>query len=246
MTSKKNPGADLNRYKMIFFQIGLIITLGITYTGIEWSFKPAKDYADQTVQINMEMTEDIPITEIKMNLPPPPPPPAVPEVIELVEDDLEIEEDEIQSTETSINEKMEKVVEVAEVIEQEIEETIEDVPFVLIERVPIYPGCENQNDNASRKRCMSDRIQDFVKKEFNNNLGAELGLEGIHRIVVVFRIDPNGYISDIKARAPHKDFEAEAIRVVRSLPQMTPGYQRNRPVGVIYTLPIVFEVRPHA
>ncbi|MDX1760978.1 MAG: energy transducer TonB [Christiangramia sp.] len=246
MTSKKNPRADLNRYKMIFFQIGLIITLGLTYIGIEWSFDPATDYVDQKVQIDMEMTEDIPITEIKADLPPPPPPPVVPEVIEVVEDDLEVEETEIESTESSIDDKMEDIVQVSEVVEQKIEEAIEDVPFVLIERVPVYPGCENQADNAAKKKCMSDRIQEYVKQEFNNNLGAELGLEGVNRIMVVFRIGPDGYITDIKARAPHVDLEAEAVRVVKLLPRMTPGYQRNRPVGVIYTLPIVFEVRPRA
>lgn len=244
MVSKKNPGADLSKYRLIFFQIGLIITLAVTYIGIEWSFKQTSDFADQSVKINMDLTEDIPVTEIEQKIPPPPPPP-VPEVIEVVQNELDIEETEIQSTETTLDEKMEDIVEVSEVVEEKVEETIEDVPFVLIETVPVYPGCENKKDNASRKKCMSDKIQEYVKREFNTELGAELGLKGINRIVVLFRIDPSGNITDIKARAPHKDLEAEAIRVVRSLPHMTPGYQRNRPVGVIYTLPIVFEVIPN-
>lgn len=247
MISKKNSRADLNRFRLIFFQIGMILSLGITYLGIQWSFDKGPEMAEQYVKINLENSEDIPITEIKTNvLPPPPPPPTVPEMIEVVEDDLEIEEDEIQSTETSIDEKIEKIVQVSEVVEQRIEEAIEDVPFVLIERVPVYPGCENKIDNASRKKCMSEKIQEHVVKEFNTNLGADLGLEGINRIVVLFRIDPNGNITDIQARAPHKALEKEALRVVSSLPKMTPGYQRNRPVGVIYTLPIVFNVKPHA
>lgn len=44
MISKKNPKADLNKNKMIFFQIGLIITLGISYIGIEWSFDNRIEY----------------------------------------------------------------------------------------------------------------------------------------------------------------------------------------------------------
>ena len=102
MISKKNPKADLNRYKMIFFQIGLIITLGISYIGLEWSVDNSTEYDDQKIKVDMVLTEDIPITEMKTPVAPPPPPPPVPEVIEVVEDNLEIEETEIQSTETSL------------------------------------------------------------------------------------------------------------------------------------------------
>ena len=243
MISKKNPKADLNKYRLIFFQIGLIITLGLAYIGIQWSFNEGGDYAEQELRLDMEITEDIPITEIETKVPPPPPPPPVPEVIEVIANELDVEETEIRSTETSIDDKMDEIIEVDEVVEQEIEEKIEDVPFVLIARTPVFPGCEDEKDNPARKKCMSDKIQEHVKREFDSNLGAQLGLEGVNRIMVVFRIAPDGNITDIRARAPHKDLEAEALRVVKSLPRMTPGYQRNRPVGVIYTLPIVFEVR---
>ncbi|WP_026934889.1 energy transducer TonB [Christiangramia echinicola] len=246
MISKKNPKADLNKYKMIFFQIGLIITLGISYIGIEWSFDNRTELDDQKVQVKMTLTEDIPITEMKTPVAPPHPPPPVPEIIEVVEDHLEIEETEIQSTESSLDDRMEYIVEVSQVVEGNLEEEIEDIPFVLIANVPIYPGCENEVGNEAKKHCMSQKVQDHVAKEFNNGLGATLGLKGIHRIMVVFKIDSSGEVTNIRARAPHKDLEAEAIRVINLLPKMTPGHQRNRPVGVIYSLPIVFEVRPPA
>jgi len=44
------------------------------------------------------------------------------------------------------------------------------------------------------------------------------------------------------ARGPHARLEKEAIRVVELLPDMTPGKQRGRPVGVKYTLPITLVV----
>ena len=55
-------------------------------------------------------------------------------------------------------------------------------------------------------------------------------------------IDKNGEIINIRAKAPHKRLEKEAIKVVNKLPKMEPGKQRNRNIGVKYTLPIVFEV----
>ncbi len=240
MQVKKNPKADLSRNSFIFFQIGLIIVLAITYFSIEW--KSVESNTSQNFEIavpDMDM-EDIPITEIK-NLPPPPPPPPVPEVIEVVADNLEVEETEIQSTETNLEEKM-QVIEVAEIVEEKMEEKVEEVPFVLIADVPIYPGCENMPDKATKKKCMSSKIDEFIQHEFNTTLGAELNLYGINRIFAVFKINEHGKVTDIKVRGPHKVLEAEAARVINLLPDMVPGQQRNRPVSVIYTLPITFEV----
>jgi protein TonB len=58
----------------------------------------------------------------------------------------------------------------------------------------------------------------------------------------MFKIDKKGEIVDIRARAPHKRLEKEAIRVVSILPKMKPGRQRGKAVGVKYSLPIVFNV----
>ena len=73
-------------------------------------------------------------------------------------------------------------------------------------------------------------------------LAAELGLEGRQRITVEFKIDKTGHITDVRARAPHPRLEKEAISVVQSLPKMIPGKQRGKPVGVLYMLPILFQV----
>lgn len=62
------------------------------------------------------------------------------------------------------------------------------------------------------------------------------------RITVQFKIDAQGKIVDVKARSQVKELELEAERVVNSLPQMIPGEQKGQKVGVIYSLPIVFEV----
>ena len=86
------------------------------------------------------------------------------------------------------------------------------------------------------------KITQMVNREFNTNLGKELGLKGVNRIYVRFKIDANGDIVDIGARGPHPALEAEAKRVINMLPAMTPGKQRGKNVGVLYSLPIVFQV----
>ena len=117
-----------------------------------------------------------------------------------------------------------------------------DVPFALIEQVPVFPGCENLTSNDEKKKCMSDKIQEFVNKNFNAGLGKELNLSGRNRIIVQFKIDKQGNIVDVRSRAPHPDLEVEAERVINSLPSMEPGKQGGVEVGVMYSLPIVFQV----
>ena len=239
MEPKKNPKSDLNRNRVLYLQLGLIIVLFLTWQAIEW-----KTYDPEQIdigQVNMDALdeEDVPITEMQNTPPPPPPPPPAPEVIEVVEDEEEVEEDEIQSTETNLDE----IVEVEEVVEAPVEEEVEDVPFAVIEDVPIFPGCENKKNNEERKKCMSEKISSYVNKEVETDLGAELGLSGINRVIVQFRIDEKGNIGQVRARAPHPRLEQEAARVINSLPKMKPGKQRGKPVGVMYSLPIAFKVQ---
>lgn len=239
MEPKKNPKADLTKRSVLFLQLGLILVLFITWQAIEW-----KSYDREAIdmgQLNLDDLdeEEIPITEIQNQPPPPPPPPPAPEIIEVVEDEEEIEEDVIQSTETN----QQEIIEVREVVEAPVEEEIADVPFAVIENVPIFPGCESMTNNEARKKCMSEKVQEFVTRRFNTDLGSQLGLTGVNRVIVVFKIDKTGAITDVRARAPHPRLEQEAARVINLLPKMQPGKQRGKAVGVSYSLPIVFQVQ---
>ncbi|MDT0647914.1 energy transducer TonB [Zunongwangia sp. F260] len=239
MEPKKNPKADLTRRSVLFLQLGLILVLFITWQAIEWKTYDREDI--DVGQVNMDALDDeeVPITEIMNTPPPPPPPPPAPEIIEVVEDEEEVEEDEIQSTETNLDE----IVEVEEVVEAPVEEEVADVPFAVIEDVPIFPGCENLSNNNERKQCMSEKISQHVNRNFNKDLGGELGLSGINRVIVQFKIDKSGKITEVRSRAPHPRLEQEAARVINKLPSMQPGKQRGKAVGVMYSLPIVFQVQ---
>ena len=184
-----------------------------------------------------DLEEDIPITDMNIPPPPPPPPPPAPEVIEVIEDEADIEETIIESAEVN---QEEEIMEIDEI--EEAEEEIADVPFAVIENVPVYPGCEKKRSNAEKKKCMSEKVQKFVQKKFNTELAGDLGLEGRQRIAVQFKIDKNGDVVNVRARAPHPKLEQEAVKVVKALPKMVPGRQRGTAVGVLYSLPILFQV----
>ncbi|QQX77907.1 MULTISPECIES: energy transducer TonB [Aequorivita] len=240
MEPKKNPKADVSRRSMLFFQLGMVVMLFLAWQAIEWKTYDKSDNDYGKLDVGDELEEEIPITQQLTPPPPPPPPPPAPEVIEVMEDEVEEEETVIKSTETN---QEEKIVEVKEIKEEVVEEEIADVPFAVIENVPIYPGCEKENGNDAKKKCMSSKISEFINKKFNSDLASDLGLEGRQRIAVQFKIDKNGRVTDVRARAPHPRLEKEAMEVVSSLPNMTPGKQRGKPVGVLYSLPIVFDIQ---
>ena len=115
------------------------------------------------------------------------------------------------------------------------------VPFAIIEDVPVFPGCEGTKEEL--RMCLQEKITKHVNTNFNSTMAKSLGLTaGVKRIFVMFKIDKEGNITDVKARAPHIALQDEAIRVVKLLPQMIPGKQKGDAVGVKYSLPIAFKV----
>ena len=124
----------------------------------------------------------------------------------------------------------------------EVEESIE-VPFAVIDQVPVMASCQHLTTNDELKVCMSKNIAKHVTKNFNIDLAKKLGLVGKQRISVIFKIDTQGDVIDVRARAPHPDLEDEAKRVINLLPQFKPGKQKGKEVTVPYSLPILFQVK---
>lgn len=129
---------------------------------------------------------------------------------------------------------------ITEVAESEMADG--DIPFAIIEKVPVYPGC-TQTTNVELKKCMSTKISEFINRHFDMKKIGSLNLPpNTYRTAIQFKIDKEGNVVDVRARAPHPEIENEAIRTISSLPQLEPGKQKGEPVGVLYSLPIVFKV----
>jgi len=238
MKIKKDPKVDLQKNSSLYFVIGLCLILFISWQAIEWKTyeKSVFDYESLTVQEEEE--EEIPIIN-QPDLPPTPPPPPVaqaPTEIEIVEDEKEVEETIIESSETTKDE----IIEVERVeIEEEVEEI--DVPFAVIEDVPVYPGCENVEKDQLRT-CFQDKINKHILKNFRYpEIAQEMGIQG--RVYVNFVISKEGNITNIKMRGPDKNLEKEAHRIISLLPNITPGKQRGKPVNVPFSIPIVFKLQ---
>ncbi len=237
MELKKNSNADVSKNASLYFAVGLALMLFLTYSALNHKTYDKSSIDIGKLDLDAELDEEIPLIDQLTPPPPPPPPPAAPEVIEIVEDEEEIEEAVIESTETD----QEEEIEVEEIEVEEIYEDVE-VPFSVIENVPEYPGCE-KGSNAEKRKCMSAKIAKFVQRKFNTDLAGDLVLSGRQRISVIFKIDKKGNVTGVRSRAPHPRLEKEAARVINMLPKMKPGRQRGKAVVVPYSLPITFQVQ---
>jgi len=213
MEPKKNPKVSLENKKSMFFQIGLAVTLLAILIAFEWKSYDKSNYNLGDLNLDDMEEEIIPITRQEVKPPPPPPPP--PEIIEIVEDEVEIEKElEIEETETDEDEII------------EIEEDDEEF-FMVVENMPEFPG----GDLGLMKFIQKNVRYPAIAKEYN--------ITG--KVYVSFIVDKQGNVTNVKiVRGVDKNLDAEALRVVSSLPKYKPGKQRGKPVRVMFTIPINF------
>ena len=114
----------------------------------------------------------------------------------------------------------------------------ERVSFMSIDKAPTFPGCETGD-----KKCFSTSVQKHFIKNFDSDLPKTLGLSaGKKRVFIGFKIDIEGNVVDVRAKAPHINIKEEVIRVMNSLPKMTPGENKGEKVAVNYNIPFVILV----
>ena len=248
-TTTRKREVNLRRNPTLHFQIGLILALLASIFFIEMRM-PEKAMATYTIEDTGEpvFTMDNFVVEKKVIKTPKvkkvvePEPPKFLDKEPIVTDKPEIVETILTKTEPTKEPMVDPdAVEYDSTVDAP--EIIEPVIITLVEEVPLFPGCEGLSNNAERRDCMNSKISKFVSKKFRTDKGEGLGLEGKNRIFATFKIDKNGNVVDIEARAPHKNLENEAKRVINLLPEMTPGKQSGKNVPVLFSLPISFEIQ---
>tara|TARA_B100000902_G_scaffold163425_2_gene158611 strand:+ start:33613 stop:34299 length:687 start_codon:yes stop_codon:yes gene_type:complete len=223
MNLKKNPNADLEKKKGIFFQIGLIISLSLAIIAYEWKSYDAQIIGDLgDVDLAELDEEDIEITRPEELKPPPPPeaPPEVPEEIEVKENEEELETElEVETVDTDQEEMMPD-------FEEEYTE-----PFISVEQMPLLGDCEDE-------ACTQSEIIRLISKNFRYpEIAKANGIEG--RVILSFVVEKDGKVGRIEIlRGLDKHVDKAAIDAVEKLPVFTPGKQIGKPVPVKYTVPI--------
>ncbi len=114
-----------------------------------------------------------------------------------------------------------------------------EVPFLVIEEVPVFPGCEDAED---KRACFNKKLNEHIKKHFRYPDAAQkAGVQGM--VLIRFVIQEDGSIGDIQMRGPDKMLEEEALRIIKLLPNVAPGKQKGKIVRVPFSLPITFRLQ---
>ena len=229
MELKKSEKANIEKYRSIFIEVGLLFALGFALLAFEWQVAPkVEEKEDTQIQIAVE-EEIVPITRADEPPPPAPPePPKVTDILDIVSDDVHVE------TNIDINIEADQTTEIVPVVFTEVaavEDEEEAMVFTIVEDMPLFNG-----------KVAEEGFRDYVLKNTQYPAVAqENGISG--RVFVEFTINQRGELVDAKiTRGVDPLLDAESLRVIRSSPAWTPGKQRGKNVKVKYTFPVVFKL----
>lgn len=227
MDLKKSNKANLEKKRGVHIILGFIISLSLILISFEWTTLTAvltDVNAAHEIDYEIEMIQRIRREESKpkQELPP------IDEVIEVVDDEYEIEVD--YSFDREATPGTEYIFENFPDDGPEI--VIENVDFVIVEEMPTFNG--------------GDPNIEFYKFILRNTrypeIAAENGVEG--KVQIQFVVNSKGFVERaVVTRSADPALDQEALRVIMSSPQWTPGKQRGKAVNVVFTFPINFVLR---
>lgn len=222
--------------------ISIMIALFIMSAAVITPFINAKANESSTnrnvteVQITIEQLEqpDAAVT------PPPPPPPPTEEVTQQVKyvppvvvDTLDTDEaTQLMTAEDAIvNIQNDDVTEtITEIITEVTETEKEPEPFIVVEEMPVPPG-----GVAGLLKFIAENI-DYPEIARENNVQG--------KVIVRFCVTSRGGVDQVSIyKGVDPELDAEAIRVVKTLPPFKPGRQGGKPVPVWFSVPINFQLK---
>ena len=233
----KTENVDLRAQKSTNLLMGYVLALAAMFVAFEYTQREVKVVeTDKIYEFRME--EDmIPITQQQETVAPPPAAaPTVMEIINEVEDDTELPEEEVETTE-EVNQAITTVVGTG-------------APSAMVATGPVGPVVEADDD---------DRIFDIVEENAQfpggdeacfkwlsehikyPSICQEQGVQG--RVIVSFVVNKDGSIVDVKTlRSPDSNLSKEAERVVKLMPKLKPARQGNKTVRSRFNLPVLFRL----
>jgi periplasmic protein TonB len=236
MEIKKSKKADLEGQKSTSMLLGYIFALGAMFAAFEWTTRDYKETEPVVYAAYASMEEEVPpVTQPIFQAAPPPPAetPQVAEILDIVDNDEEIEEEEIQSTEdtnqaiTGPSSAVSSGFTTGPIATGEVSD--EEEIFQVVEQMPEFPGG------------MQKLLEYLGKNIHYPTMAQENGIQG--RCIIEFVVNKDGSIVDPKVvKSLDPSCDKEAMRVVKSMPKWKPGLQRGKPVRVRYTVPVSFRL----
>lgn len=236
MEAKKTVNEELRSQKSTNMLIGYVLALAAMFVAFEYTQREVKVVEEEKIY-DYRMEEDmIPITKQEVVVAPPPAAaPTVMEFINEVDDDTELPEEEIETSE-EMNQTITTVVgtgapaavvtgPVGPVVEADDDDRI----YEMVEENAQFPG-----GDAECFKWLSEHIK-------YPSICVEQGVQG--RVIVNFVVNRDGSIVDVKTvRSPDPNLTKEAERVVKLMPKWKPARQGNKTVRSRFTLPVMFRL----
>lgn len=228
METKKSDKVNLEKSRLIFIEIGLAVALIVTFGAFEYSTVEKKFEKVTETKVIQDETELIPVTRQDIQAPPPPPKETVSNVIEILNDNVKVN-DEL-SLNSEIDENTSVNIEAPTPIEMKDEETEEPTVFFIVEDMPEFPGGE-----LALRKYIAENVR-------YPEMAKENEIQGT--VYVRFVVNEKGAVTNVEVlRGVDPLLDAEAIRVVKSLPNFKPGKQRGKAVKVSHSVPIKFALQ---
>ena len=221
MEIKKNPKANLEKYKLLFLAISLIISLGLLVSAFQWQSPSTTE--DFGIDENIEEEEMMEVTrqdeKVEIEIPQEQQQQQQLEVFDIVEDNEDIEDNDFDFSEFDEEEDIE--------LEEEV--VNDDEIFIHVKNMPKFPG----GINALRSFIANNVKYPTVAKEN--------GIQGT--VYLRFEVTRAGTVGKVELqKGVDPLLDEEAVNVVKKLPRFTPGEQNGRKVNVWYSLPVTFRL----
>lgn len=227
MQAKKTEKANLENKKLLFFQIGLIVALGLCLAAFEWKTGEKRQSFYTGMREQAIEAEQVPLTEEQVPQQAPPPELTVTDLFEIVEDNVVVTSDAtFENDETDEDKSVEISLPSIDIGEEETEEEI----FTIVEDYPTFRGKG------------LEEFQMWVQKRIRYpDEAMENRIEG--RVILTFVVETDGSVSNVEiVRSVNPLIDEVAKLAVADSPRWQPGMQRGRAVRVRYSIPITFKL----
>jgi len=229
----RHPYEEIHRKRGLFFQIGLVASLGMVILAFQWKGpeRKAEPLADNYEEPVFVM-EDLPRTKIHEEIPQINEQIPDRKVIRLQEMNI-IEVDHKLMTDNLLDSVMD-FEDLTTTLVQPVDTVAEEaprVPFRIVEEMPEFPG-----GARGIYQYLASHIR-YPEPE------RSMGIEGT--VFLQFVVDETGQVTDVTVlRGVSRNLDEEAVRAVEQMPRWKPGKQRGRPVPVYYTVDVKFVIYP--
>ncbi len=224
METKKNKKVDLRSKRLLFFEIGMVVSIAGVLAAFQWTTSDKLIPENLSENLNLNLDEEWLPIHTERQKPQPQPKSQVVKTLDIVEDDENIDDIDIMDTEGDLDTPVTNIA-----MDDEKDDDTEPEIFYVVEEMPVYPG--------GNKVLMKDIMSRIVYPE----IAKENCIQG--RVYVQFIVNSKGKVDKVKvSRGVDPSLDNEAIRVIKTLTGWTPGKQRGKAVNVSYTIPINFQL----